>query len=192
MMKKIIDGVTYNTATSTTLAVSRWRDEHRNTDNEATLYVTRLGAYFLDIATTGYRREQYEDGYIWAEKEATHDFEPMTADDAQKWLMESKADIHYNPFGDTPEAAAETGTAASVYLRIPAALKEQIDAAAKAAGQSRNEWAIRCFEGCVSRPTTLETLLRSDLGRLLPARAKELADRSREAPDERDIVPTKK
>src|ERR1700730_2183305 len=126
-MKKIIDGVTYNTETSTMLAVSKWRDERRNSNNEATLYLTRLGAYFLDVATTGYRREQYEDTYVWVEKEPTHDFEPMTADDAEKWLMNSKAEIYHNPFGDPPEAAAETTPTASIYLRIPTTLKERID-----------------------------------------------------------------
>jgi hypothetical protein len=89
----------------------------------------------------------------------------MTADEAQKWLMESKAEIYHNPFGDPPEAAAETVPAASIYLRIPAVLKEQIDAAAKASGQSTNAWAIRCFERC-AMPVTLDQCA-SDLADLL-------------------------
>jgi predicted HicB family RNase H-like nuclease len=154
-MKKIIDGVTYNTETSTELAVLRWRDERLNANMEATLRVTTLGAYFLDVATTGYRRELYEDSYISVEKDPTHVFKPMTADETQQWLVESGADIYYNPFGDPPEAAAETEpAAASVYLRIPTALKEQIDAAAEALGQSRNAWAIKCFENCVGGKIT--------------------------------------
>ena len=173
-MKRIIDGVTYNTFTSTELARL---DQDGRTE---TLYQTSGGAYFLDRATIHYRYEQYEDRHIAMPEPAGHTFRPMSADEAREWLRKSGAEVFHNPFGDPPEAAAAKEAPATVYLRIPSALKARIEAAAKQQGQSLNAWAIRAFEWRLSNPV-LETLMRSDLGRLMPARAKELADRARDA-----------
>jgi antitoxin VapB len=181
-MKRIIAGVTYNTATATILARSERHDPRENVERELSLYQTLGGAFFLHRATTHYRRtQQVEDGVL-REPTTLHEFDPMTGDEARKWLLEGGAEIFHNPFGDPPEANGEADVAAALYLRVPAALKDRVEAAAKARVQSLNAWAIRTFEWRLSNPA-LETIMRSGLGRLMPARAKELADRS-QAPDD--------
>src|SRR5439155_26623035 len=57
-MKRIIGGVTYNTATATVLARSQRHDPQENVERELTLYQTSGGAFFLDRATTHHRHTQ--------------------------------------------------------------------------------------------------------------------------------------
>jgi predicted HicB family RNase H-like nuclease len=171
-MKRVIGGVTYNTSTATALARLDQQDRTQ------TLYQTSGGAYFLDRATTHYRYEQYQDRLVTVPQPAAHTFQPMAAEEAREWLLKSGAEVFHNPFADPPEAAAAEEGAATVFLRIPRALKARIEAAAKVQGQSLNIWAIRTFEWRLSHPV-VETPMRSDLGRLMPARANELAEGTR-------------
>jgi antitoxin VapB len=182
-MKRIIDSVTYNTATATVLARSERHDPQENVERELTLYQTLGGAFFLDRATTHYRRTETIEDRMRRLPTTLHEFEPLTAEQARRWLLESQAEIFHNPFGDPPEAAGEAAPAATVYLRVPAALKDRLEAGAKAQTQSLNAWAIRTFEWRLCNPL-LETLMRSDPDRLMPARAKELADRNQASDDE--------
>ena len=46
-MKRIVDGVTYNTATSTAVARSEWLDDEGATPVTSTLYQTLGGAFFI-------------------------------------------------------------------------------------------------------------------------------------------------
>ena len=50
---------------------------------------------------------------------------------------------------DPPEAEAEAEAGATIYIRVPAALKRRVDEAAKAEGVSGNLWAMRCIERCL-------------------------------------------
>jgi hypothetical protein len=159
-MKRIIDGVTYNSDTSTILARDKRHDSGINAEVETILYQTRLGAYFLDTTTTGYHRESYEDIYVWVRSEPIHEVRPLTPVEAQNWIMESGADIYENPFGDPPEAALEEQPSTTVYLRIPGALKQRIEAAAKTSGQSLNAWATRCLERCAEPIPVADFLVR--------------------------------
>src|SRR5207247_7091838 len=141
-MKRIIGGVTYNTATATVLARSQRHDPQENVERELTLYQTSGGAFFLDRATTHHRHTQTGEDRLIGLPNTLREFEPLTGEQARRWLSESGAEIFYNPFGDPPEATAEAEPAAAVYLRVPAALKDRMEAAAKAQTQSLNAWAI--------------------------------------------------
>jgi hypothetical protein len=148
-MKRIVNGVTYNTDTSTALARMTWEKDGRH--NQAsrgidTLYQTRGGAFFID---------EEETLLSWNERAGEHEeatantFLPLSADDAHKWMMEGDIEVFHNPFGDPPEAAAEPESGATIYLRVPASLKQRVDDAAKEAGLSGNVWAMRCVENCL-------------------------------------------
>src|SRR5258708_5843245 len=102
-MKRIVDGTTYNTDTSTALA----RCEYGPAEGEQvveTLYQTRGGAFFIDQETTR---------TTWNEREreevtkVTNTFMPQSPEAAHKWLMTGDNEIFHNPFEDPPEAAAE-------------------------------------------------------------------------------------
>lgn len=143
-MKRIINGVTYNTDTATRVARSEW---NVNNDTEAvgTLYQTKGGGFFVHIETTEDRGENLV---------RKHEFEPMTRDEAQAWVLEGQVELLAdNVFPEPPEPDAEEAPATTtVYLRIPSSLKQRAEAAAKAGGQSLNSWALRCMERCLERP----------------------------------------
>jgi hypothetical protein len=48
------------------------------------------------------------------------------------------------------ENVPEDETHGTVYVRMPASLKRQIEAAAESDGLSANFWAMRCFEKCLA------------------------------------------
>jgi hypothetical protein len=143
-MKRIVNGVTYNTDTSTALAHSSWENDDGQV--EGTLYQTRGGAFFVDEETTR---------SIWNEREREHEtkvvnsFIPMSAEQAHKWMMEGEVEIFSNPFEDPPEAAAENDPGATIYMRVPASLKKRVEEAAGASKLSGNVWAMRCVERCL-------------------------------------------
>jgi predicted HicB family RNase H-like nuclease len=150
-MKRIVNGVTYNIDTSTRLAESRW-ERHDEPDKEyfGTLYETRGGAFFVDLEIT---RQRWNEAKHIQETEVINEFEPLSPDQAQKWLLEGDVEIFRNPFGDPPEAAAESEPGATIYIRLPASLKRSVDDAARAANLSANVWAMRCLERCLSSQT---------------------------------------
>ena len=151
-MKWVRDGVTYNTETST--AIARFIREASDLDpkrKESTLYQTRGGVFFMHTQEVWAVKR---DGR-WTDREH-HDCEPMDPDDAQKWVMEGEAvEILSDAFPTPPEAEEETAGSATIYLRVPAALKQRIERAAKKADQSMNVWAMRCLETC-SAPAAAE------------------------------------
>ena len=61
-------------------------------------------------------------------------------------------------YGDAPvwqgflgdENVPEDETHGTVYVRMPASLKRQIESAAESDGLSANSWAMRCFEKCLA------------------------------------------
>jgi len=144
-MKRIINGLTYNTATSTLLARAEWQvsdpfDPHDGRERQAELYQTRGGAFFLAI-TTEIPADSDRDARQKVE------FEVMTDGQAREWMLgENDVEVFKNPFEDPPEAGAEQEPGTTIYLRVPPALKKAVADAAEIAGISLNEWAIRCFE----------------------------------------------
>ena len=79
-----------------------------------------------------------------------NEFEPLSPEDAQKWLLEGNVEVFNNPFGDPDEAVAEAGSVETLYVRLPAALKRRIEQAAEKENVSGNVWAMRCLEKCLS------------------------------------------
>jgi|RhiMethySRZTD1v2_1073278.scaffolds.fasta_scaffold1200088_2 hypothetical protein len=157
-MKRIVNGVTYNTATSSRLARFEWENEdHNGSVTEAgtdVLYQTRGGAFFLHTEKTVSEWDEDERTYRRRER---HEFEPMSPERAHDWLLTGDIEVINNPFDDPPEAAAEAEPGATYYVRMPAALKRRIDAAAEAEGVSGNVWAMRCFERCLDKEPRKET-----------------------------------
>src|SRR5579863_2800736 len=139
IMKKVVSGVTYNTETSTMIARGEAYENERGHKVHPVLYQTQGGAFFLHHhAEWGIR----QDGE-WQARESD-EFEPCTADQAHKWVLKGPVEIVSDAFEAPPEAVAERTASATIYLRVPEALKRQLEQAAKSTGQSLNVWAMRC------------------------------------------------
>lgn len=157
-MKRIIDGVTYNTDTSTLLAKSAYSTEYNHVEYpcEGRLYQTRGGAFFVhEIVDFGY--DQDRDEHITKDRA-----EAFSAAEAQKWIMSGDTEVFHNPFEDPPEAEAESEPSATIYVRVPASLKHRLEQSAKAEKLSGNSWAIRCIERCL---TPADSEAREAIGR---------------------------
>jgi predicted HicB family RNase H-like nuclease len=73
----------------------------------------------------------------------------MSPQDAHKWLMTGDdIEVFHNPFEDPPEAEA----GGTIYLRVSAVLKRNVEGAAGKAGMSVSAWVTQCVEGCLSQP----------------------------------------
>jgi predicted HicB family RNase H-like nuclease len=144
-MKRIINGVTYNTDTSTQIAQ---KDGERNGGNRyfEILYQTRGGAFFLVDRENVLSFDEYTSRTKCVDRKIT--FSPMSRSDAKEWCLEGESEIFVDAFGEVPEATSEIETEAGVYIRLPSLLKTRIEAAAEHDGLSLNAWAIRCFENC--------------------------------------------
>jgi hypothetical protein len=146
-MKRIIDGKTYNTETSTLVATSGWqlqdeRSPHYGSECEGELYQTRGGAFFLVVTI----HTETRDGEPIDKVECT----AMSAEKANAWVVKGHdIEIVRDVFGEPPEAEAEDEPGATIYIRVPAALKRSVDEAAKEAKVSGNVWAMRCIERCL-------------------------------------------
>lgn len=112
----------------------------------ATLYQTRGGAYFVHEARTKERWIERDREYV---EKVDHTFQPLSPEEAQKWMMTGEVEVFHSPFEDPPEATAEPEPGATLYVRMPASLKSRIDEAARQQGLSANVWAMRCLERCV-------------------------------------------
>lgn len=145
-MKRIINGVTYNTATSTALARSSW-DGNRGRIT-GTLYQTRGGAFFVHGEEKFERWNEREDK---AEEVTEHWFDPLGPEGAHEWIMEGEVEVFHNPFDDPPEAAEEAEPGATIYIRVPASLKQRVEEAAREAKLSGNVWSMRCVERCLEQ-----------------------------------------
>jgi predicted HicB family RNase H-like nuclease len=144
-MKRIIDGVTYNTDTSTRLAKSQYETlyNHESCECEATLFQTRGGAFFVHEKVTLWDKD-YED------ESTKNRFHALSANEAQAWMMTGEVEVFHTPFGEPPEAEAETESSATLYIRVPVSLKQRLDLAAQKSKLSVNSFMIRCSEKCLS------------------------------------------
>ena len=157
-MKRIVNGVTYNTETSTRLAESRWQADDEE-ERFGTLYQTRGGAFFVDVEIT---KPVWNEREEQTESKVTNVFEPMSPEKAHEWILTGEVEIFHNPFDDPPEASAEAEPAATIYIRVPASLKQRVDEAAGEAKMSGNAWAMRCIEHCMNNlPATHPTLMKA-------------------------------
>jgi predicted HicB family RNase H-like nuclease len=150
-MKRIIDGVTYNTDTATVIARAEVVDDEWPKQGERrvlTLYQTRGGAFFVHIDTTTMRFSPRDQEW---QDDQRHVFEAMTREQAHAWVMDGQVELLNDVFGEPPEAAEEAAPGATIYLRIPASLKDQIETAANGDKLSVNAWTMRCIEQCLRR-----------------------------------------
>jgi hypothetical protein len=143
-MKRIVNGVTYNTDTATKIARSEWAPDDGPT--VGILYQTRGGAFFVHRRI---QKEQWNELSHEAEQTTVDVFDPMSAERAHAWILEGEVEVFHNPFDDPPEAAAEAEPGATIYIRVPASLKRRVDEAAADEKVSGNVWAMRCVERCV-------------------------------------------
>jgi predicted HicB family RNase H-like nuclease len=143
-MKRIVNGVTYNTQTSALIA--RWQQaagDRDPTSKTIDLYKTRGGAFFLHTREAWHVRN--DETNEWEQK-YREGCDPMMRDEAQKWVMKDNTEIYDDrEFGLPPEAAAEEVPSATIFARVPQSLKARVDAAAGAANLSINAWALRCM-----------------------------------------------
>jgi predicted HicB family RNase H-like nuclease len=149
-MKRVVNGLAYDTASSTVIARAEYETEvgRENRMCYATLYRTPGGAFF--------EHQQISDGENEDGREIfRHSFVPMSASAAQKWVLEGDVELIDDSFVDPPEATAETEASATIYLRAPASLKRKVEAAAAADGLSLNAYALRLFEEAEERRTAL-------------------------------------
>jgi len=148
-VKRVIEGRTYNTDTSTRVARYEYEDD-KGYDTEATVYQNRGGAFFIvhswqELHPRGDQRTDMIEKYLF-EASSREQIERMIA---RGQTMEI---IDENALTVPPEAEEEEEPATTAYLRLPPALKNRIEAAAKKDRLSLNAWAIRCFETCAGLP----------------------------------------
>ena len=157
-MKRVINGLTYNTDTSTAVARYEYEDD-KDHDTKATVYQNRGGAFFIvhewqepDPRHSGYGHPEMIDRIYFEEtsREAIENL--MTMGLQQVEVLDEKA------LALPPEAEDEEEPATTAYLRLPPALKSRIEAAAKADKLSLNAWAIRCFEKCAGSDAAVVAL----------------------------------
>ena len=144
-MKRIINGLTYNTETATKIA--KYEYDHRPDQDEAgyyMLYRTPGKAFFLHFHRTVQMHDETDgDG---KSVRVTNDFSPMTWEEAHDWLLSGNFELFSDILGELPEASAEDNPGVTIYLRAPISFKEQIEAAAGAVGQSVNDWVLQCLK----------------------------------------------
>jgi hypothetical protein len=145
-MKRIIDGKTYNTDTATIVARYSYED-HNGYEVEATLYQTKGGAFFA-VHEWEVPDPYDHDGTktkTFAEALSRDEIDRMVARTMDLEIVNEKA------LALPPEASDEAEDGATIYMRLPKALKAKIDEAARTANLSINAWMLRCCESCVSR-----------------------------------------
>lgn len=173
-MKRVVDGVAYNTATATRIAVTHYDHEadHLNPASRGTitLYQTRGGAFFT-----------VDDGEksVWIAREREHDqrlyvvFSAIDAERAREGLKHGEWEIIDTNFAAFPEAEVEPkdDKPATLYVRMPASLKTRIDGAAQDEGVSANVMAMRCLEKCLGGDEAGKSELANAYNFLVMARA---------------------
>ena len=149
-MKRIVDGVAYNTDTSTWVArksATRQDEKGREVDEMTILFQTAKGAYFLHKTASVVLHAQNN------EKREADEIIPMTADEARAWMLNGDVQVIHDPFAEgIPEAEPEVEQGTTIYLRVPATLKQRVEAAADRANRSCNAWIIKCLEVGLTNP----------------------------------------
>ena len=126
-MKRIIDGVTYNTETAHRIAQNSESDSLAGWE----MYQTRGGAFFAvvtDYDGESQRIEPYEGAAALAFLEKHANFE-------------TKSLVWEESFPEDEERR--------LTIRIPGSLANRVERAAKERNLSLNSYAMRCFEYCV-------------------------------------------
>jgi hypothetical protein len=148
-VKRIVNGLTYNTDTATQLAQATWTNDEKE-EVTGILYQTRGGAFFVHHS---WIQEVWNQRWERADQRERDEVIPLSAERAQEWLMDGDVQVFHNPFSDPPEATAEDEVeqGATIYLRIPVTLKDRVERKAEEASLSTNAWAMRCLEQCLGK-----------------------------------------
>jgi predicted HicB family RNase H-like nuclease len=147
-VKRVIDGKTYNTDTSTLVAQYEYEDD-KGYETVAEVYQNRGGAFFIVHSW----KEPDPDSQFGETTDKVL-FEASSREEMERLIARGQHSIEILDEGALalpPEAEAEEEPATTAYLRLPPALKNRIEAAAKKEELSLNAWAIRCLEICASR-----------------------------------------
>jgi hypothetical protein len=137
-VKRIINGFSFNTETSTIVAKYGFQDHPDPAIglwNDAVIRKTRAGAFF--------------EVYSWTERgQRQHHFRALTRDTLDRLITETPdlKIIDQAAIDEAPEVAAESRTAATIFVRVPADLKRRLDAGARREGKSTNAYALKLFE----------------------------------------------
>ena len=127
-MKRVINGVTYNTSTAVKIARSR-RDNGRY--DLVTMYETRKGAFFFCLHNSdglaGHLLTDYED---------------------PENFLNYAEEIYIDPSTSSP---AKTQQETAIFIRTPVSLKRSVEGAAQDQGVSVNHLVVRCLENCLSK-----------------------------------------
>jgi hypothetical protein len=145
-MKKIIDGATYNTDTATKVAEGTWEDQSRGIAVERELYQNRAGVYFTVAKVTHRYKDRYGD---WQERES-YEWEVVGDAAEARDLCEREDMTILQDIGDMPPEAEGGEPTATLYLRVPPALKTAVEQRAEKDGISVNTFGIRCLERCLT------------------------------------------
>ncbi len=142
-MKRIINGVTYNTETATLIYTDAlegsWNDLKWLSES---LYKTRSGRFFLHGeggAMTKYGKAVGTNSWIGGEE-----IIPISEDYARRWLEQFEAPDEICP--ELFPGGEDTETESVIYLRVPSFLKTKLEAKAKEQGKSLNALLMRTIE----------------------------------------------
>ena len=144
-MKRVINGLAYDIDKSVLVARTVLdANELEGGVCFANLYRTPGGAFFSQERIHGKDR----DG------EAAHlnRFIPLTASEAQEWVLKGDVELVDNSFISAPEATAETAEAdvsATIYVRAPVSLKRRVEKAAAEQMMSVNAYMCAAAEAYV-------------------------------------------
>lgn len=144
-MKKVINGSLYNTETARELG--NWDNGEYGSFGycEETLYRTKSGKYFIHGeggANSRYSRQTGSNSWSGGEKIIT-----CTYDEAREWAEKNlDGDDYISAFGE-PE---EDGTEACL-IRLPAALKTQLDREVSRTGKTQTEIVAKALEAYLCR-----------------------------------------
>jgi hypothetical protein len=145
-MKRIVDGKTYNTASSTIVAEGTYKDDDQSLVIETTVFKNRSGVYFaVDANTQGYRDRNGE-----AQERSWHQWDVLGDEATAAAYCEKNELTIFHGFDALPEA--DDAPDDTIYVRVPRVLKLAVEAKAKAEDLSINAFAMRCLERCI-RPT---------------------------------------
>jgi len=149
-MRRIVNGIAYNTDTSAAVAKYEWtsQDQRGNEwDLTGTLYQTHKGVFFVHVHSA---LEWFDQDDRETKTRTKDEFEPMTPDEATRWLLKGGVEILDPHYAEGIPEAEDNAEGSTVYVRVPASLKRRIDEAAQHEGMSVPAWSLRCFERCLT------------------------------------------
>jgi hypothetical protein len=149
-MKRVVNGLVYDIDKSVLVARKVLdANELEGGVAFASLYRTPGGAFFSQERISGKNRDDGEsfkyERYI-----------PLTASEAQEWVLKGDVELVDDSFIGPPEATAETTAegfspevSATIYVRAPASLKRRVEKAAAEAHMSVNAYMCAAAEAYV-------------------------------------------